>query len=37
MFDANLVILAQICEELSRAQAKFARILSHNCQMTLKV
>ena len=28
MFDANLVIVAQICDELYRRQAKFRRILS---------
>ena len=28
IFGANLVILAQICDELSRGQAKFLRILS---------
>ena len=30
MFGANLVILAQICDELSRGQAEFRRILSQN-------
>ena len=37
MFGANLVILAQICDELSSRQAKFPRILSQNGKMTLKV
>ena len=37
MFGANLVNPVQICDELSRRQAKFARILSENGQMTLKV
>ena len=32
MFAANLVILAQIYDELSRGQAKFPRILSQNGQ-----
>ena len=30
MFGANLVILAQTCDELSHRQAKFPRILSQN-------
>ena len=37
MFGANLVILAQICDELSHGQAKFPRILSQMTKMTLKV
>ena len=37
MFGANFVVLAQICEELSRGQSEFPRILSQNGQMTLKV
>ena len=32
MFDANLVILAQICDELSCGQAEFPRIMSQNGQ-----
>ena len=32
MFGANLVILDQICEELSGGQAKFPRILTQNGQ-----
>ena len=32
MFGANLVILAQICDELSHGQAEFPRILSQNGQ-----
>ena len=32
MFGANLVILAQICDEVSRGKAKFPRILSQNGQ-----
>ena len=36
MFGANLVILAQICDELWREQAEFARILSQNCQNNLE-
>ena len=32
MFGANLVILAQICDELLCGQAKFPRILSQNDQ-----
>ena len=36
MFGANLVILTQICDELSRAQAKFPRILSQHCQNDLE-
>ena len=30
MFQANLVILAQICDKLSHGQAEFPRILSQN-------
>ena len=37
MFGANLVILAQICDELPHGQAKFPRILSQITKMTLKV
>ena len=37
MFNANLVILAQICNELSHGQAEFSRILSKIAKMTLKV
>ena len=36
MFAANLVILAQIYDELSRGQAKFPRILSQNDQNDLE-
>ena len=36
MFGANLVILAQICDELLRRQAKFPRILSQNGQNDLE-
>ena len=36
MFGANLVILAQICHELSFGQAEFARILSQNGQNDLE-
>ena len=36
MLDANLVILAQICDELSRDQAEFPRILSQNGQNDLE-
>ena len=36
MLGAYLVILAQICDELSRGQAKFPRILSHNGQNDLE-
>ena len=32
MFDANLVILTQICDELSRGQTEFPRILTQNGQ-----
>ena len=32
MFDGNLVILAQIYDELLRGQAEFPRILSQNGQ-----
>ena len=32
IFDANLVILAQICDELPHGRAKFRRILSQNDQ-----
>ena len=32
MLCANLVILAQICDELSRWKAKFPKILSQNGQ-----
>ena len=35
-FRANLVILAQICDELSSGQAKFPRILSQNGQIYLE-
>ena len=37
MLGANLVILVQICEELSQGQAKFSRVLSQNGQNDLKV
>ena len=37
MFGANLVILAQIYDGLSRAQAKFPIILSQNGQNDLEV
>ena len=37
MFGANLVILAQICDELSRRQAEFPTILSKMAKMTVKV
>ena len=37
MFGANLMILAQICDELSCGQAEFPRILSQMAKMTLKV
>ena len=37
MFGTNLVILAQICDELSCRQAKFPRILSQNGQNHLEV
>ena len=36
MFGANLVIPAQICDELLRGQAKFPRILSQNGQNDLE-
>ena len=36
MFGTNLVILAQICEELSRRKAKFPTILSQICQNDLE-
>ena len=36
MFDANLVILAQIYDESSRGQAEFPRILSQNGQNDLE-
>ena len=36
MLGANLVILAQICDELSRGQAEFPRILSQNGQNDLE-
>ena len=36
MFFANLVILAQIYDEVSRGQAKFPRILSQNGQNDLE-
>ena len=36
MFGANLVILAQICDELSCRQTKFPRILSQNGQNDLE-
>ena len=37
MFGANLVILAQICDELSYRQAEFPRILGQNGKTNLKV
>ena len=37
MFGANFVILAQICDELSRGQAEFTINLSEMAKMTLKV
>ena len=37
MFDGNVVIQAQICDELLRGQAEFSRILSQNGKMTLKI
>ena len=36
MFGANVVILAQICDELSRRQPEFPRILSQNGQNDLE-
>ena len=36
MFGANLVILAQICDELSCEKAKFPRIMSQNGQNDLE-
>ena len=36
MFGANLVILAQICDELSHGQAEFPRILNQNGQNYLE-
>ena len=36
VFSANLVILAQICDELWRGQAEFPRILSKNGQNNLE-
>ena len=36
MFGANLVILTQICDELSRGQAEFPKILSQNGQNDLE-
>ena len=36
MFGANLVILAQICDESSRGRAKFPKILSQNGQNDLE-
>ena len=36
IFGANLLMLAQICEELSCGQAKFPRILSQNGQNDLE-
>ena len=36
MFDTNLVILAQICEELLCGQAEFPRILRQNGQNDLE-
>ena len=36
MFGANLVILAQICDELLRGQAEFPRILTQNGQNDLE-
>ena len=36
MFGANLVILAQIYNELSHGQAEFSRILSQNGQNDLE-
>ena len=35
MFGANLVILAQICDELSHGEVKFPKILSQNTRNTL--
>ena len=37
MFDAYLVILAQICDELSHGHATFPRILSQSGQNHLKI
>ena len=36
MFGANLVILVQICDELSCGQTEFPRILSQNGQNDLE-
>ena len=36
MFGANLVVLAQICDELSNGPAEFPRILSQNGQIDLE-
>ena len=36
MFGANLVILAQICDELSCGQAEFSKILCQNGQNDLE-
>ena len=36
MFDTNMVILAQICDELLHEQAKFPRIQSQNGQNDLE-
>ena len=36
MFGANLVILAQICEDLLTGQIKFPKILSENSQNDLE-
>ena len=35
MFGANLVIVAQMCDELSHGQSEFPRILSQNGQNDL--
>ena len=37
IFGANLVILAQICDDLSRGHAKFPRILCQMTKMTLNI
>ena len=37
MFGTNLVIVAQIYDELSHGPAKFPRILSQMAKMTLKI
>ena len=36
MFGANLVVLGQICDELSHGQAQFPRIQSQNGQNYLE-